>query len=86
MLEIFKPDLGIAPFFDSVKKSFVDYFTAALKLNLMITLYYIFVDKGFIELFLYIACCIVILGFNWKDVRHMYQDTKAKIQRAKKRL
>lgn len=86
MLEIFKPDMGVAPFFDSFKKSFVDYFTAALKLNLMITLYYVFVDKGFIELVLYIVCCIVILGFNWKDVRHMYQDTKAKVQRAKKRL
>ena len=86
ILEIFKPDMGIAPFFDSIKKSFVDYFTAAMKLNIMITLYYIFVDKGFIELVLYILCCIVVLGFSWKDVRHLYQDTKASIQRAKNRL
>lgn len=86
ILEIFKPDLGIAPFFDSVKKSFVDYFTASMKLCIMVTLYYIFVDKGFIELVLYVLCCIVVLGFSWKDVRHLYQDTKATVQRAKKRL
>ena len=86
ILEIFKPDMGVAPFFESVKKSFVDYFTASMKLVLMITLYYIFVDKGFLELVLYILCCLVILGFNWKDVRHLYQDTKAKVQRAKNRI
>lgn len=86
ILEIFKPDMGVAPFFESVKKSFVDYFTASMKLVLMITLYYIFVDKGFLELVLYILCCIVILGFNWKDVRHLYQDTKARVQRAKNRI
>lgn len=86
ILEIFKPDMGVAPFFESVKKSFVDYFTASMKLVLMITLYYIFVDKGFLELVLYILCCIVILGFNWKDVRHLYQDTKVRVQRAKNRI
>lgn len=86
ILEIFKPDMGVAPFFESVKKSFVDYFTASMKLVLMITLYYIFVDKGFLELVLYILCCLVILGFNWKDVRHLYQDTKARVQRAKNRI
>ena len=86
ILEIFKPDMGVAPFFESVKKSFVDYFTASMKLVLMVTLYYIFVDKGFLELVLYILCCIVILGFNWKDVRHLYQDTKARVQRAKNRI
>lgn len=86
ILEIFKPDMGVKPFFESVKKSFVDYFTSSMKLVLMITLYYIFVDKGFLELVLYILCCIVILGFNLKDVRHLYQDTKARVQRAKNRI
>lgn len=84
--DLFKEGSGLKPFLDSVKAHFVDYFTACLKLNLMITLYYIFVDKGFIELVLYMVCCLVILGFTWQKARDGINDAKYKFKRYAHRL
>ena len=84
--EIFKEDSGIRPFFESLKKNFIDYFVSALKLNLMVTLYYLFVDKGFMELVLYVICCLVILGFSWRDIRFMKQNIVASVKRATSKL
>lgn len=86
IMELFKEDAGFKPFFDSIKKHFVNYFTACLKLNLMILLYYILVDKGFVELVLYVACSIVILGFSWKDVQDGYYRAKNNVERVKRQF
>lgn len=83
IMELFKEGNGLKQFTDSLKKHFVNYFVAALKLNLMITLYYILVDKTFIELVLYIACSIVILGFSWKDIQDGIHRTKHTVKRIK---
>lgn len=86
IMELFKEGEGFKPFFDSLKKHFFDYFTACLKLNIMVILYYILIDKGFIELFLYIACCIIILSFKWKHVKDAATRVKRGAQRIRNRM
>lgn len=90
ILEIFKPDQGVKPLFDSIKKSFVDYFTNSLKLCLMITLYGILLNPtlgyGFIGVVLYIVCCFVILGFSWQDVKNGYYSAKNRLRRIKNQI
>ena len=86
IMEIFKENTGVAPFFDSMKKHFVDYFTSAMKLNIMLVLYMLFVDQGFIKLVLYVLCCIIILGFSWKDVKRTATDIKHTAKRIKNKI
>ena len=86
IMELFKEQTGIKPFFDSVKKSFFGYFTASLKLCIMITLYDLFVDQGFLKLVLYILCCLIILGFNLKDARQFASDVSFKARQIKNKL
>ncbi|MBQ8218180.1 MAG: hypothetical protein IJZ79_02650 [Bacilli bacterium] len=86
ILEIFKEGNGFKPFFDSLKKSFVDYFTACLKLNVLIVLYYVLIDRGFIELVLYIACCLMVLSFKWEKAKSAVRHVSRSIQRFKKKM
>ena len=86
ILEIFKEGEGFRPFFDSLKKAFVDYFTASLKLNVLIILYYVLIDRGFIELVLYVACCLLVLSFNWEKAKSTVRHASRSIQRIKRKI
>ena len=81
IMELFKEGNGIKELLDSIKKHFFDYFVADLKLCLMVSLYYRFVDQGFFKLVLYMMLCIVILAFDLDDVRQFGLNIKYKVQR-----
>lgn len=81
ILELFKEGNGIKELLDSIKKHFFDYFVSCLKLCLMVSLYYRFVDQGFFKLLLYVVLCIVILAFSLDDVRQFGYDVKYKFKR-----
>lgn len=86
IMEIFKENSGFTPFIDSVKKDFIDYVSSCIKLNIMITLYYICVDHGIMKLFIYIVLCIVLLSISWDDVRYFKQNMQFKLKKFIKHL
>lgn len=83
IVELFKENAGLPDFWSTCKKHAVDYFVACLKLNLMVTFYYMFVDQGFFKLVVYVVLCIVILGFSVRDVRKFGMDIKTTIAKYK---
>lgn len=85
IIELFKEDSGFSEFWETCKKHFFDYVTSSLKLCILVELYYLFVDEGFIKLVLYCILAFVVLGFNLKDARRAVNDTKHAISRIKNR-
>lgn len=83
ILELFKENTGLSEFTKLLKKHFFDYMVACLKLCILVTLYYMFVDQGFIKMAIYCVLCLVVLGFNFKDARKFTRNAKHKIQRIK---
>lgn len=83
ILELFKEDSGLSEFTRLFKKHFFDYFISCLKICVMVTLYGMFVDKGFFKMIIYCALCLVILGFNFKEARKLKSDISHKIRRIK---
>lgn len=67
ILELFKENSGFSEFWNTLKKHFFGYFVASMKLCLMVTLYYMFVDKGLAMGLIYCVLCLVILSFSLRD-------------------
>lgn len=83
LLELFKEQAGLPEFTKSLKKHFWDFVVSCLKCCLMVTLYYMFVDRGFIKMVIYCVLCVIILGFNIKDAKKWARDAKHKFNRVK---
>ena len=87
LTELFKEGSGgLAQFWESYKKNFVNYILASMKICLMITLYYLLVDEGAIKTILYIICCIVILSFKWSDIRQAVSKVKSDVKMIKNKI
>ena len=90
ILELFKEQTGFRPFIDSVKECFVGYLVASLKICIMLGLYNklgdLGQDNGFFKVLIFIILSIVIIGFSWKDARHIVDNAKGNIKRVKQKL
>ena len=75
-----------SPFFDGIKKAFFNYILASFKICLMITLFYLLIDEGFLKLIVYIICCLVLLSFNLKDVKRNIDSIKTNAKRIKQKI
>ena len=85
ILELFKENTGLKEFGDSLKKHFLGYVAACVKLEILVVSYFKFVDEGFFKLAIYIIICIVVLAFNPKDMQRAYLDIKNRVDRVKSR-
>ena len=83
LLELFKEDSNLKNFTDTFIKAFFGYFTASLKINIMIMFYIIFVDKGLLMTVMFMLLSLVVLGFNVQDAKTFVRNTKANVQRIK---
>ena len=87
LTELFKEGSGgFKPFFDGIKKAFFNYILASFKICLMITLFYLLIDEGFLKLIVYIICCLVLLSFNLKDVKRNIDSIKTNAKRIKQKI
>lgn len=86
IMELWKENGGFKPFGEAVKKNFIDYFVACLKLNLLVTVYYMFVDKGFLELVLYLVLSFVIYSVNWNDIRNTSYRIKQNVKTIRRNI
>ena len=62
------------------------YILASFKICLMITLFYLLIDEGFLKLIVYIICCLVLLSFNLKDVKRNIDSIKTNAKRIKQKI
>ena len=83
LLELFKEKSGWDDFLQSLKKDFFDYITASIKINIMVICYMKFVDKGLFMTIIYILLCLVVLGFNWEDMKRNINNAKHTLSKAK---
>lgn len=84
--ELFKPSGGLSEFFNDIKQNFLEYFLACVKLNIMLTLYILFIDQGIFKVIIYFILCLVILGFNLKDMRDIGDNMKNSISKIKNKI
>lgn len=80
LMELVKPDSGLGEFWSTLKKHFFGYFVASMKLCLLVSLYYMFVDKGFVMGLIYCILCLVILSFNLREMMNTFDKAKNKIK------
>lgn len=81
IVELFKEDKGLSDYWERFKKSVVAFFVACLRANIMLVLYYKFVDEGLKYALLYCALCVIILGFNVRDIKRAGHSAKLKMRR-----
>ena len=81
IIELFKEDKGLSDCWERFKKSVVAFFVACLRANIMLVLYYKFVDEGLKYALLYCALCVIILGFNVRDIKRAGHSAKLKMRR-----
>lgn len=81
--EIFKEQTGFKPFGSKLANSAINYILYSLKIVVMVTLYGLLVDKGFVLSFVYIIACLTIQSFKITTVRETWDKTKHNVARAK---
>ena len=81
IFELFKEGKGLKDLLDSIKKHFINYVVACLKMCILVALYYKFVDQGFVKLVIFVIISIVVIAFDVKDLHRQGIKIKNAIRR-----
>ena len=84
-MELFKENSGVKDLLETIKKAFVNYISAVIRIYIMVILYMSFADQGFIKALIFIILCLVVYGFNIKDARKFVSDAKHTAGKVKNR-